>query len=217
VRYGAALILVAIAACWNYLLPPVYGESHYSFFSVAILAGALFGGLGPGLLATGISSLTSAYLFIAPFHSFRIEAPEAAERLAMFVVEGAIISSVGHVIRNNRMPELASALSRYSAALVLVASAAVWKLIFLPALERRVPFTYFYSAIVATSWVAGAGPGLVATALSAASVHYLFAGSTGVVAPGDPAVLLFALEATALCLRPSGCSREASRMISTIS
>jgi PAS domain-containing protein len=104
------------------------------------------------------------------------------------------------VVRNNRTPELASTLSRYSSALLLVASTAVWKLIFLPTLERRVPFTFFYSAIVATSWVAGAGPGLVATALSAVCAHYLFAGSTGVVAPGTPAVLLFALEATALCL-----------------
>jgi PAS domain S-box-containing protein len=203
VRYGVALILVVLAACWNYLLPPVYGETHYFFFSVAILASALFGDLGPGLLATGVSALTSAYLFIAPFHSFRIEAPEAAERLAMFVVEGTIISSVGHLIRNNRTPELTSALSRYSSALALVASAAVWKLSFLPKLERRVPFTYFYSAVVATSWVAGAGPGLVATALSAVCVHYLFSGSTVLVDQGNPAVFLFALEATALCLLTS--------------
>ena len=200
VRYGAALILVALAACWNYLLPPVYGESHYFFFSVAILASALFGDLGPGLVAAGVSALTSAYLFSAPFHSFRIVTPEAAERLAMFVVEGTIISSVGHVLRNNRTPELTSALSRYSWALVLVASAAVWKLIFLPTLQTRVPFTFFYSVVVATSWVAGAGPALVATALSAVCAHYVFAESTVLAAPGNPAVLLFALEATALCL-----------------
>jgi K+-sensing histidine kinase KdpD len=204
VRYGAALILVALATGWNYLLSPVYGESHYFFFSVAILASALFGDLGPGLLATGVSALTSAYLFIAPYHSFPVEAPEAAERLAIFVVEGAIISSVGHLIRSNRTPELTSALSRYSSALVLVASAVVWKLIFLPALEKRVPFNFFHAAVVATSWVAGAGPGLAATALSAVCVHYLFAESTGAVAPGSPAVLLFALEATVLCLLTAG-------------
>src|SRR5262249_20083485 len=119
--------------------------------------------------------------------------------------EGAIMSSVGHVIRNNRTPELASALSRYSLALVLVASAAVWKLIFLPTLEERLPFTFFYSAIVATSWVAGAAPGLVAAAVSAVWVRYLFARSPDVMAPGDPAVLLFVLEATALCLLTAVC------------
>src|SRR5215471_3301328 len=199
-RYGVSLILVAVAACCNYLLPPVYGESHYFFFSAAILASALFGGLGPGLLATIVSALTSAYLFIAPFHSFRIEAPEAAQRLAMFIIEGAIISSVGHVIRNNRTPEIVSTLGRYSTAVVLVASAVVWKVILLPTLERRVPFTYFYSAVVATSWVAGAGPGLLSTVLSAACAHYLFAGPMGAMVPGDPGMLLFVLEATGLCL-----------------
>ena len=51
-RYGVALILVAFAACCDYLLPVVYGESHYFFFSGAILASALFGDLGPGMLAT---------------------------------------------------------------------------------------------------------------------------------------------------------------------
>src|SRR5215469_15782862 len=115
-RYGVALLLVAVAACCNYLLPPVYGESHYFFFSAAILASALVGGIGPGLLATTVSALVSAYLFIAPYHSLRVEAPEAAERLAMFVIEGVVISSVGHVIRQNRTPELVSFWSRYGAA-----------------------------------------------------------------------------------------------------
>src|SRR6516225_3791588 len=106
VRYGVALILVVVAGCCNYLMPSVFGESHYFFFSAAILASALFGGLGPGLLATAVSALSSAYLFIVPFHSFRIETPEAAQRLAIFVCEGAIISLVGCVIRDNRTPEL---------------------------------------------------------------------------------------------------------------
>jgi len=199
VRFGVALILVAIAGGCNYLMPPVYGESHFFFFSAAILASALFGGLGPGLLATAVSALASAYLFIAPFYSFRIEAPEAARRLAIFVAEGAIISSVGNVIRDNRTPELISTWGRYASAVVLVAGAAVLKLLFFPTLERQVPFTFFYSAVVTTAWVAGAGPGLWATLLAMVSSYYLFLRyATG--APGIPALALFALEATGLCL-----------------
>jgi PAS domain S-box-containing protein len=180
-------------------MPSVYGESHYFFFSVAILASALFGGLGPGLLATALSALVSAYLFIAPFYSFRVEAPEAARRLAVFVVEGAIISSVGNVIRNNRAPELASTLGRYAAGAVLVAGAAVLKLAFFPALERQVPFAFFYSAVVATAWVAGAAPGLWATLLATVCSYHLFL-RYATVTPGNPALVLFALEATGLCL-----------------
>jgi PAS domain S-box-containing protein len=178
-------------------MPPVYGESHYFFFSAAILASALFGGLGPGLLATATSALASAYLFIAPFYSFRIEAPEAAGRLAVFVVEGAIISGVGQVIRDNRTPELVSAWSRYAGAVILVAGAVVVKVLFLPSLERHVPFTFFYSAVVVTAWVAGAVPGLMATVLASACVYLLFHRSFTQTPPG---LILFAFEATGLCL-----------------
>jgi PAS domain S-box-containing protein len=202
-RYGLALILVAIAGGCNYLMPPVYGESHYFFFSAAILASALFSGLGPGLLATAVSALLSAYLFIAPFRSFRIEAPEAAARLAMFVIEGAVISSVGHVIRENRTPELVSTWGRHASAPVLVAGAAILKLLFFPSLERQVPFTFFYSAIVATAWVAGAAPGLEATLLSTACIYFLFFRSVANASSGDPSLVLFALEATGLCLLTS--------------
>lgn len=197
--YGVALILVGIAGGCNYLMPPVYGESHYFFFSAAILASALFGGLIPGLVATAASALVSAYLFIAPFYSFRIEAPEAARRLAVFVVDGAIISSIANVIRNNRTPELVSKWGRYGLAVAMVAGAAVLKLLFFPILEQDVPFTFFYSAVVTTAWVAGAGPGLCATLLAMACSYYLFfqhaAGS-----PASPALMLFAVEATGLCL-----------------
>jgi PAS domain S-box-containing protein len=199
VRYGAALILVAIAGCCNYLMPPVYGESHYFFFSAAILASALLGDLGPGLLGTAVSALISAYLFIAPFYSFRVESPEAAKRLAMFIVEGAIISSVGRVIRNNRTPELVSTWSRYASAVVLVTGAAVLKLVFFPALERRVPFTFFYSAVVTTAWVAGAAPGLCATVLATGCIYYQFF-RIATETPGNPGLMLFAVEATGLCL-----------------
>jgi K+-sensing histidine kinase KdpD len=115
-------------------MPPVYGESHYFFFSAAILASALFGGLGPRLTATTVSALVSAYLFVAPFYRFRIEAPEVAQRLAPFLIEGAIVSLVGNVIQQNRTPEMVSASRRYASAVVLVTGATVLKLLFFPTL-----------------------------------------------------------------------------------
>jgi PAS domain S-box-containing protein len=198
-RYGMALILVAVGGGCNYLMPPVYGDSHYFFFSAAILASALFGGLGPGLLATVVSGFASAYLFIAPFYSFRMEEPEAVRRLAIFLIEGAVISLVGNLIRANRTPEIGSTLRRYACATLFVACATVFKLLIFPRVERRVPFTFFYSAVVATAWVAGAAPGLWATLLATACIYYIFLRYMP-QAPGDPGLALFALEATGLCL-----------------
>ena len=199
-RYGLAVVLVAIAGCCNFLMPAVYGESHYYFFAAAILGTALYSGLGPGLLATALSAVASAYFFIAPFHSFRIEASEAVERLAMFVVEGAIISSVGHLIRENRTPELVSGSRRYISAALLVAGATVLKIVVFPSLERHLPFTFFYSAVVAAVWVGGGGPGIAAIVLSAACTYFLFFRSVAVASPADPELVLFMLDATALCL-----------------
>ena len=199
IRYGAALALVAAGAGCNYLLPGVYGNHHYFFFSASVLASALMGGVGPGLLATVASALASAYFFVYPFYSVRVEATEAAQRLALFLLEGTIISTVGQVIRGNRTPELVSTFGRYGSAVALVAGACVLKLLILPDVGRHTPFTFFYSAIVAAAWIAGAAPGMLATALSAASVHYLFA-TAAPITPGNPALVLFALEGTVLCL-----------------
>ena len=199
-RYGLAVVLVAIAGGCNYLMPPVYGESHYYFFSAAILGTALYAGLGPGLLATALSALASAYLFIAPFHTFRIEASEAMERLAMFLVEGAVISSVGHLIRENRTPELDSKWRRYLSAALLVAGATVLKILVFPSLQRHLPFTFYYSAVVAATWVGGAGPGFGAIVLSATCAYFLFFRFGAFPTQADPGLMLFALDATGICL-----------------
>jgi PAS domain S-box-containing protein len=199
-RYGLAALLVAIAGVCNYLMPPVYGHSHYYFFSAAILGTAIVLGFGPGLFATALSALASAYFFIAPFHSFRIEAPEAAERLALFVVEGAIITGVGQVIRESRTLEVAPAWRQYTLAVLLVAGALALKLLVFPSLERQLPFTFFYSAVVIAAWVGGVAAGLQATVLSAACAYYVFLRPTHEGIPGHPDIWLFCLETTGLCL-----------------
>lgn len=200
VRYGLAVLLVGLAGGCNYLMPPVYGESHYYFFSVAILATALMGGLGPGLFATLFSALISAFCFIAPLHTLQIGTQQAAERLAMFVVEGAIITGVGHVIRENRTLEVASAWRRYALAVLFVAGALTLKFLVFPSVERRIPFTLFYSAVVAAAWLGGPAAGLGAMVLGAVCAYFLFEVPGHESIPGHPDILVFCLEATALCL-----------------
>lgn len=202
-RYGLAVLLVVIAGACNYLMPPVYGQSHYYFFSVAILAASIVLGLGPGLFATALSALVSDYFFIAPLHTFRLEAPEAAERLALFVVEGAIITGVGQVIRGSSTLEMGPAWRRYSLAVLLVAGALILKILIFPAVERRIPFTFFYSAVVVAAWVGGAAAGLQATALSAACAYFFFVRPGHETIPGEPDIWLFCLECTGLCLLTS--------------
>ena len=57
-RYGMAPLAVAIAFVARMALTPiVQGDSPYLFFIHAVLVAAGLGGLGPGLLATGLSAV----------------------------------------------------------------------------------------------------------------------------------------------------------------
>ena len=57
-RYGMAPFAVAVAFAVRMALTPiVQGDSPYLFFIPAVLVAAGLGGLGPGLLATGLSAV----------------------------------------------------------------------------------------------------------------------------------------------------------------
>jgi PAS domain S-box-containing protein len=64
------------------------------------------------------------------------------------------------------------AIGRYAVAVVAVGVAILVRLPLQPALGGAVPYLLFVPAIAATAWYAGIGPGLLSTALSAATAAY---------------------------------------------
>ena len=67
--YGLAVLATALTLLIRWALMPVLGErALYSTFLPAIAICAYFGGVWPGLLATGLSAL-SVGLFIRPPHT----------------------------------------------------------------------------------------------------------------------------------------------------
>jgi hypothetical protein len=70
-RYGMAPLAVAIAFVARMALTPiVQGDSPYLFFIPAVLVAAGLGGLGPGLLATGLSAVLDLFV-ITDFRTLR--------------------------------------------------------------------------------------------------------------------------------------------------
>ncbi len=66
-RYGLAAVAVVLAAGAKWIIDPALeAESPFLLFVVAIVVGAWFGGLGPGLLATGLALVACDYLFLGP-------------------------------------------------------------------------------------------------------------------------------------------------------
>src|SRR5258707_10315179 len=92
-RYGGAVALVALALVLKLLLAPQFGAATpFLLFYSSIFFSAWFGGLGPGLLATGLAALVVNYFFLFPYNTFRISELSTLSRMAVFTLEGALIS-----------------------------------------------------------------------------------------------------------------------------
>jgi PAS domain S-box-containing protein len=93
--YGIAIIVVGLAVLARLAMEPWWG-SKLPFITLfpAVLVSAWIGGLGPGLLATGLGGLVAAYLWLVPARSFRVGDPAEAVALAVYVAIGVVMSVV---------------------------------------------------------------------------------------------------------------------------
>ena len=176
-RYGLALGATALASLLHFLTgsPDVDSDVMYFGFTAAVLLTATVGGLGPGLLATGLSTFASVYLFLSPLFSMQVASDEQIARLILFAGEGVLLSFVGNVLRDADAADVDAAwIMRYLPALLFVSTATGLKLIVFTDLERILPFTFFYAAIAASAWWGGIGPGLLATLLASLAARYFF-------------------------------------------
>jgi PAS domain S-box-containing protein len=99
-RYGVAVLAVALAVLARLPFQPLLGETTpFLFFFPAIMVAAWYGGLGPGLLATGLSGLVANYLFMPPYFSFAVPHLSSAVQLGVFASVGVIISLLNERLR----------------------------------------------------------------------------------------------------------------------
>jgi K+-sensing histidine kinase KdpD len=109
---SVAVAAVATAALWRFIQP-----SASPLFFAAVMMSAMYGGLGPGLLATALSAVATAYFFMAPRFSLDIGIDDAF-RLALFAVVALLTSYIqeqrrqAEATRNRTIAELQSALAK---------------------------------------------------------------------------------------------------------
>ena len=107
---AAGVVALAIQS----LLVPLFGVSPnatpFMAFFVAVMVAAWFGGLGPGLAATGLSVLFSWFFFLSPQYSLELGTLGQSLRLVVFVVEGVIISWLAGTMYSTRREAEARAL-----------------------------------------------------------------------------------------------------------
>jgi K+-sensing histidine kinase KdpD len=92
-RYGVALLASALALLLTWLFQAFMQRNLFLWFFAAIVLGAWYGGLGPGLLVTVIACVGISYFFITPFSLFDSRS-ENLLRLGVFALVALLISSL---------------------------------------------------------------------------------------------------------------------------
>jgi signal transduction histidine kinase len=92
-EYAAAVAAVGIATAGTIAIQGVMGASVSILFFPAVLFAAIYGGYGPSLLATVLSTATLAYFFVRPYWSFDIGADDVV-RLGAFALVGLVTASI---------------------------------------------------------------------------------------------------------------------------
>jgi diguanylate cyclase (GGDEF)-like protein len=89
--YGLAVGLSSLALLLMVLSWPLMQPSVFFLFLAAVTISALYGGLGPGLTATVLSTLAINYFFLKP-HDQLFDGPQDALRLVVFLSTGLMVS-----------------------------------------------------------------------------------------------------------------------------
>ncbi|MEH2159257.1 PAS domain S-box protein [Nostoc sp.] len=91
-HYGVAFLAVALALWTTLLLNPYLTPTPAALFFAAVMVSAWYGGLGPGLLATVLSTLAINYFFFKPLYPQNITNLNIVVPLAVFMLTAGLIS-----------------------------------------------------------------------------------------------------------------------------
>jgi PAS domain S-box-containing protein len=99
-RYGIAVLTSLLTLLLRFLLEPFLGgEAPLLAFIMPVMVSAWYGGLKPGLLSTALSALVGVYFFLPPLFSLSLLRATDTIHLGIFLVEGALISSLSEALR----------------------------------------------------------------------------------------------------------------------
>jgi two-component system sensor histidine kinase KdpD len=98
-RYGMAVTVMAVALIAKYALLIGGLNSGFLLLVPAVLVASVFGGVGPGIVATIIGGLV-AYLSVDPVLQLGIANPGDGGRLVLFFADGLLLSALAGALRD---------------------------------------------------------------------------------------------------------------------
>jgi signal transduction histidine kinase len=107
VRYAVALGSVALSLLvklflQRYMEMGMEREAPFMLSLAAVMISGWYGGLGPGLLATGLAVIIGDYFFMEPFHALGLVTTAQKIRAGMFAVEGVVVSVLCQTLNSAR-------------------------------------------------------------------------------------------------------------------
>jgi len=110
-RYGFAVACLAAATVLRGFLGAVLGPTVVPFVTYypAVILASWYGGLGPGLLVTGLAALIVQFLFIVPVLSFDVESPADALTLGVFMASSILLVWLNERREQGRRKAMATA------------------------------------------------------------------------------------------------------------
>ncbi len=102
-RFAVAVLSVAAATVARWPLHDYLGPSvPFLLYFPAVIVAGWFGGLGPALLATGLSAVAAQFFLMEPFLSFSLVSPSEWLRLSLFIGIGIFISLLVEELHRSR-------------------------------------------------------------------------------------------------------------------
>ena len=99
VGYLVAILVTVAAAGVTQIIRPLVAPSVTPPFILAVAIAALFGGIGPGALASFLSALALSYWFFPPFN---LDSPADLARLTLFLVVAIAITGIAGAAHRHR-------------------------------------------------------------------------------------------------------------------
>jgi len=95
-RFGVAVVATAVTTGLTLLLQPYLRNGVMALFFGSVMFSAWFGGLGPGLVASGLSVIASRYFFFPPIYSLAVHSGDDHAQIVVFSIVTIIISFLIH-------------------------------------------------------------------------------------------------------------------------
>lgn len=101
--YGTSVVLLLAVIALRWLVMPEWSLAHpYLLVYPAIILAGVYGGFGPGVMATLMAAFALAYLWMPPLYSLRIRDIQDATGVLVLVGVGFAISLLAEVWRRAR-------------------------------------------------------------------------------------------------------------------